>query len=168
MRPYPTITPCLRNYKTLHDGPVTCGVRIRDEFIKFYPTHYSANRMRLVVPGRESLDNLEAWVGQIFAKVPNKKLGQNRWDAPVYTEKELLTQTFATPVLESQSLIRASIRVPYGYKVYESQPPSYLDYLLGHEGPGGILALLRAKGWVSELGAGGCTLCPGSGLSIFC
>ncbi|CAG5187394.1 uncharacterized protein ALTATR162_LOCUS11707 [Alternaria atra] len=92
------------NYRTLHDGPVTRGVRIRDEFIKFYLTHYSANRMKLVVLGRESLDTLEAWVEQIFARVPNKNLGQNCWDMPVYTENELLTQTFARPVLESRSL----------------------------------------------------------------
>jgi insulysin len=68
-----------------------------DEFIKFYATHYSANRMKLVVLGRESLDTLEAWVEDIFAEVPNKNLSQSRWDMPVYTENELLTQTFARP-----------------------------------------------------------------------
>jgi insulysin len=48
------------NYKTLHDDPVARSVKVRDEFIKFYITHYSANRMKLVVLGRESLDTLEA------------------------------------------------------------------------------------------------------------
>jgi insulysin len=151
------------SYKTLHDDPVARGVKIRDEFVKFHATHYSANRMKLVVLGRESLDTLEAWVEEIFAEVPNKGLGQSRWNEPVYTGKELLTQTFARPVLESRSL-----ELQFGYrdedKFYESQPSRYLSHLLGHEGPGSILALIRAKGWASELGAGGCTLCPGAGL----
>ncbi|CAN9095880.1 unnamed protein product [Alternaria alternata] len=151
------------SYKTLHDEPIARGVKIRDEFIKFHSTHYSANRMKLVVLGRESLDTLEAWVEEIFAKVPNKDLGQNRWDMPVYTENELLTQTFARPVLESRSL-----ELQFAYRdeerFYESHPSRYLSHLLGHEGPGSILALIKAKGWANGLGAGGSTLCPGSGL----
>jgi insulysin len=95
--------------------------------------------------------------------VPNQDLGQSRWYTPVYTEKELLTQTFARLVLESRSL-----ELQFGYcdedECYESQPSRYLSHLLGHEGPSSILALIKAKGWASELGAGGCTLCPGAGL----
>jgi insulysin len=151
------------NYKTLHDGPIARGVKIRDEFIKFYTTHYSANRMKLVVLGRESLDTLEAWVEEIFATVPNKNLGQSRWNTPVYTEKELLTQTFARPVLDSRSL-----ELQFGYhdedEFYESWPSRYLSHLLSHEGPGSVLALIKAKGWANELAAGRSTLCPGSGL----
>ncbi|KAA8618047.1 Ptr Secreted-periplasmic Zn-dependent peptidase insulinase [Pyrenophora tritici-repentis] len=151
------------SYKTLHDEPIARGVKIRDEFIKFHSTHYSANRMKLVVLGRESLDTLETWVEEIFSKVPNKDLGKNRWDMPVYTEKELLTQTFARPVLQSRSL-----QIQFAYrdeeKYYESHPSRYLSHLLGHEGPGSILAHIKAKGWANGLGAGGSTLCPGSGL----
>jgi insulysin len=151
------------NYQTLHDDPVARGVKVRDEFIKFYATHYSANHMKLVVLGRESLDTLEAWVEEIFTKVLNQDLGQSRWNTPVYTEKELLTQTFPRPVLESRSL-----ELQFTYRdedeFYESQPSRYLSHLLGHEGPGSILALFKAKGWASELGAGGCTLCPGAGV----
>jgi insulysin len=60
--------------------------------------------MKLVVLGRESLDTLEAWVEEIFAEVPNKDLERRRWDMLVYTKNELLTQTFAKPVLESRLL----------------------------------------------------------------
>ncbi|CAO2647064.1 Nn.00g079860.m01.CDS01 [Neocucurbitaria sp. VM-36] len=151
------------SYKTLHDDPIERGVKIRDEFIKFHSTHYSANRMKLVVLGRESLDTLEEWVEEIFAKVPNKDLGRNRWDMPVYTKNELLTQTFAKPVLESRSL-----ELQFAYRdeeeFYESHPSRYLSHLIGHEGPGSILAHVKAKGWANGLGAGGSTLCPGSGL----
>jgi insulysin len=41
---------------------------------------------------------------------------------------------------------------------YESHPSRYLSHLIGHEGPGSILALIKAKGWANGLGAGGSTL----------
>lgn len=151
------------SWKTLHDDPIARGVKIRDEFIKFHSTNYSANRMKLVVLGRESLDTLEEWVEEIFAEVPNKDLPRRRWDMPVYTKNELLTQVFAKPVLESRSL-----GLEFVYRdeeaFYESHPSRYLSHLIGHEGPGSILAHIKAKGWANGLGAGGSTLCPGSGL----
>ncbi|KAJ4314445.1 metalloprotease [Neodidymelliopsis sp. IMI 364377] len=151
------------SWKTLHDDPIARGVKIRDEFMNFHSKHYSANKMKLVVLGRESLDTLEQWVEDIFAQVPNKDLPKSRWDMPVYTDKELLTQVFAKPVLESRSL-----ELQFLYRdeeeFYESHPSRYLSHLLGHEGPGSILAYIKGKGWANGLGAGGSTLCPGSGL----
>ncbi|KAF2871159.1 Metalloenzyme, LuxS/M16 peptidase-like protein [Massariosphaeria phaeospora] len=152
------------SYKTLHDDPIARGVKIRDEFIKFHSEHYSANRMKLVVLGRESLDTLEEWVEEIFSKVPNKDLPRKRWDhVPVYTENEVLTHTFARPVFETRSL-ELSFLFRDEEEYYESHPSRYLSHLIGHEGPGSILAHIKAKGWANSLGAGGSSLCPGSGL----
>jgi len=151
------------SYKTLHDDPLERGVKIRDVFMKFYSDHYSANRMKLVILGREDLDTLEEWAEEIFSKVPNKDLPRLRWGhVPVYTEKELLTLTFAKPVFQTRSL---ELIFPYRDEeaYYESHPSRYLSHLIGHEGPGSILAYLKAKGWANDLGAGGSALCPGSG-----
>lgn len=152
------------SYKTLHDDPIARGVKIRDEFIKFYSTHYSANRMKLVVLGRESLDTLEQWTEEIFSKVPNKDLPQKRWDdVPIFTEKELLTETFAKPVLQSRRLAMSFLyRDEEG--LYEAHPARYASHLIGHEGPGSILAYIKEKGWANGLSAGPTNLCPGTGL----
>ncbi|ORX97184.1 Metalloenzyme, LuxS/M16 peptidase-like protein [Clohesyomyces aquaticus] len=152
------------SYKTLHDDPIVRGVKIRDEFIKFYSTHYSANQMKLVILGRESLDTLEEWAEEIFSKVPNKDLPQKRWDdVPVYTKNELMMQTFARPVFELRSL-----ELTFLYRdeedLYESHPSRYLSHLIGHEGPGSIFGYIKAKGWANGLGAGGSSLCPGTGI----
>jgi insulysin len=48
------------NWKTLHDVPLSKGISLRDEFIKFYKNHYSENRMKLAIMGRQSLDLLTA------------------------------------------------------------------------------------------------------------
>lgn len=118
--------------------------------------------MKLVVLGRESLDELETWVGDLFAGVRNKDLPQNRWDGvQPYSDEEVLTQVFAKPVMDSRSL---DIYFPYQdeTEMYESQPSRYISHLIGHEGPGSILAYLKAKGWANGLSAGAMPLCVGS------
>ena len=147
---------------TLRDEPRKRGVNIREEFMNFHSKHYSANLMKLVVLGRESLDELETWVGDLFAGVPNKDLPQNRWDGvQPYSENELLTQVFAKPVMDSRLL---DIYFPYQDEdmMYESQPNRYISHLIGHEGPGSILAYIKAKGWANGLSAGSMPICSGS------
>ena len=150
------------NLETLRDEPMRRGVNIRQEFIDFHSRNYSANRMKLVVLGRESLDVLESWVGDLFADVQNKDLPRNRWDGPQpYSEKEYLTQVFAKPVMDSRSL---DIYFPYQDEenMYETQPSRYISHLIGHEGPGSVLAYIKARGWANGLSAGAMPICPGS------
>ena len=59
----------------------------------FHFEHYLANRMKLVVLGWETLDVLEGY----------KNLPQNRReDEKPFEEKDLLTQCFAKPVMDSR------------------------------------------------------------------
>lgn len=150
------------NLETLRDEPRKRGVDIRKAFIEFHSKHYSANLMKLVVLGQEPLDQLESWVGDLFAGVPDKNLPQNRWDGvQPYSKDELLTQVFAKPVMDSRSL---EIYFPYQdeEEMYETQPSRYLSHLIGHEGPGSILAYIKGKGWANGLTAGTMPVCPGS------
>lgn len=150
------------NLKTLRDEPVARGVKIRDEFIKFHERQYSANRMKLVVLGRESLDTLQSWVEELFADVVNKKLPQNRWDGiPIYSENELNTEIRVKPVVDMRSI---NLSFPWMDEdpLFEEQPGRYMSHLIGHEGPGSILAYVKAKGWANSLSAGEHTICPGT------
>ncbi|KAF2235935.1 LuxS/MPP-like metallohydrolase [Viridothelium virens] len=150
------------NLDTLKHEPLKRGVRIRDEFIKHYEKHYSANRMKLVVLGKESLDELESWVEEFFSPVVNKDLPQNRWDhVHPFTAKELITQVFAKPVMDARSI---DLYFPYPDEehLFDSHPSRYLSHLIGHEGPGSILSLLKAKGWANSLSSGVMPVCPGS------
>ncbi|KAJ4510032.1 metalloprotease [Exophiala dermatitidis] len=150
------------NLQTLRDDPEKRGVKIRDEFIRFYERHYSANRMKLVVLGRESLDELEEWVVELFSEVKNKDLPQNRWDGvEILTKDQLSNEIFAKPVMESRSL---EISFPWQDEedMYETQPARYISHLIGHEGPGSILAYLKDRGLAQTLSAGYHSVCPGS------
>lgn len=152
------------NYKVLHDDPIERGVAIRDEFIKFYQKNYSANRMKLVVLGKESLDELESWVVELFSDVKNQDLPRLRWDEmPIYDAEEVGTQIFAKPVMDQRNL-DIYFTYPDEEELWEAHPSRYISHLIGHEGPGSILAYLKAKGWADELSAGEHPVCPGSAL----
>jgi insulysin len=150
------------NWETLHDEPLAKGLNLRDEFMKFYETHYSANRMKLVVLGRESLDVLQNWSVELFSPVKNKDLPRLEWNGiPLYTQDALLTQVFAKPVLDTRSM-DLYFSYPDEEDMYDSQPSRYLSHLIGHEGPGSILAYVKEKGWVNDLSAGAMDVCPGA------
>lgn len=150
------------NYKVLHDDPIGRGVKIRDEFIKFYQKHYSANRMKLAVLGRESLCELQDWVQELFSDVKDQNLPQLRWDGiPAYREEDLRTQTFAKPVMDQRNL-DIYFEYPDEEDLYASRPGRYISHLIGHEGPGSILAYIKAKGWANGLSAGAVPQCPGT------
>jgi insulysin len=74
---------------TLKEQPTSKGLDVRQAFIKFHETYYSANLMKLVVLGRDSLDQLEQWVVDKFSAVKNKELKPPTFEGKPYTEKEL-------------------------------------------------------------------------------
>ena len=47
---------------------------VRDDLIKFYRTHYSADQMALVVLGSQSLDQLQQWITPMFSAVPKRAI----------------------------------------------------------------------------------------------
>ena len=149
------------NYKVLHDDPIARGVKIRDAFMGFYRKNYSANRMKLAVLGKESLDEQQEWVTELFSDVQDQDLPQNRWDMPAFGPDEVSTQIFAKPVME-QRKITLTFPYPDEENDYESLPSRYISHLVGHEGPGSILAYLKTKGWASTLSSGASPACPGT------
>lgn len=150
------------NFEVLKAQPEAKGVNVRAKFMEFHEKHYSANRMKLVVLGREPLDVLEDWVAELFAGVPNKNLVPNRWEAEVpFRESELGVQVFAKPVMDSREL---NLFFPFldEENMFESQPSRYVSHLIGHEGPGSIMAYVKEKGWANGLSAGAYPVCPGT------
>lgn len=130
------------------------GINVRGRFMQFYDKHYSANRMKLVILGREPLDKLESWAADLFACVQNKNLPQNRWeDEEPYGPDQLLTQYFAKSVMDFHTL---TISFPFIEEelLFESQPSRYLTHLIGHQGPGSIMAYIKSRGWADTLSAG--------------
>ncbi|KAI1181739.1 Metalloenzyme, LuxS/M16 peptidase-like protein [Nemania serpens] len=141
------------NLEVLKTAPEAQGVDVRQKFIDFYEKHYSANRMKLCVLGRESLDVLEGWAANLFSGIPNKHLPQNRWEGEVpFNKDHLAMQSFAKPVIDSRELNLVFTFLDEE-NLYESQPSRYISHLIGHEGPGSIMAYIKSKGWANSLSA---------------
>jgi len=125
---------------------------IRDQVHGFYDAQYSANRMMLVVYGKEDSAQLQSWVETYFTDVPNK-------DYPVEIfPGEPFRGTL--PKLLSVVPVRSSISLELLFpmcevdSMYLSKPTRYLAHLLGHEGTGSILSLLKERHWAHDLSAG--------------
>lgn len=154
------------NYQCLREEPVSQSVDIRKRFIEFYESYYSANRMKLVVLGRESLQELEGWIEELFSDIPNKNLDRLRWDGiPALDEPELKTQIFVKPVME-QRLLNLDFTYPDEEELFTSQPSRYLGHLISHEGPGSALAYMKEMGLADAMFAEATTHCPGT--ALFC
>ena len=78
------------NLKTLKEVPIEQGLNIRDELLKFHNKYYSANLMKLVVVGKEPLDQLVQWVVEKFSAVKNNGNSKPTFEGHPLTEKELL------------------------------------------------------------------------------
>lgn len=135
---------------TLADRP---GSPIREELLRFYASHYSANRMALAVLGKEPLPVLRAWVTEKFSAVPNRHLAAGDARPPLFAAGQLPMRVNVVPLMDSREL-QVLFPIPPVYMHYRIKPVSYLANLLGHEGAGSLLSLLKGRGWADEVSSG--------------
>ncbi|XP_066145097.1 insulin-degrading enzyme isoform X3 [Euwallacea fornicatus] len=128
-------------------------INVQDELLKFHDKWYSSNIMSLAVLGKGGLDELEATVVELFSCVKNKNVDVDRWDSSPYKDDQLRTLVYITPVKDVRNL---NIVFPCDdyTQYYKSAPPGYISHLIGHEGPGSILSVLKVRGWSNHLVAG--------------
>ncbi|KAG2190397.1 hypothetical protein INT46_004590 [Mucor plumbeus] len=141
------------NLETLYENPKKNGQDIRDELLKFHDNYYSANIMKLCILGRESLDELTEWAVDKFKSVRNKGIEPPSFPGHPLTKNELMKQIFVKPVKDVRSL-EMTFPFPDQRPLYAVQPGRYLSHLIGHEGRGSILSLLKKNGWANYLQVG--------------
>ena len=139
------------NATTLADRPGGAG--IRDELVDFYESRYSAHLMKLAVVGREPLDALERQVRTRFAAVSRRDVERLRITAPLFREGLLPARLDVEPVREIRSL-RLSFAIPPLRPHSRAKPLTLTSHLLGHEGRGSLLSVLKARGWAEGLSTG--------------
>ncbi len=119
-----------------------------------YARYYSANMMSLAIIGQESLDELEALALTYFQAIENRNADAPRTDEPLFVQGQLPALLEIEPVRDTRSL-SYTFPIPVMWEYYRAKPLNYLGNILGHEGEGSLLSLLREKGWVNGLSAGG-------------
>ncbi|MBK9469347.1 MAG: insulinase family protein [Pseudomonadales bacterium] len=137
------------NLKTLGEGESD----IREDLLAFYATHYSANAMTLVVLGRESLDELQSMVDARFAAVADRSATELTQVPSMFAPGTLPLEVRIRPEQELRELTLL-FPLPSARAHYAAKPLEYIGDLLGHEGPGSVLSVLKARGWAESLSAG--------------
>ncbi|XP_042339712.1 nardilysin-like [Plectropomus leopardus] len=146
---------CWGNAQTLKHEPREKQINTYQRLRDFWRRYYSAHYMTLAVQSKETLDTLEQWVRDIFIRVPNN--GEPRADF------SHLLQPFDTPAfnklyrvvpVRKVHALTISWAVPPQGKHYRVKPLHYISWLIGHEGTGSILSLLRKKCWALALFGG--------------
>uniref|UniRef100_A0A8D0H138 Nardilysin convertase n=1 Tax=Sphenodon punctatus TaxID=8508 RepID=A0A8D0H138_SPHPU len=143
------------NADTLKHEPKIYKIDTYTRLREFWQRYYSAHYMTLVVQSKETLDTLEKWVTEIFSEIPNNGLDRASFDN--------LTQPFDTPefhklykVVPIRKIHSMNITwaLPPQEHYYRVKPIHYISWLVGHEGKGSVLSLLRKKCWALALYGG--------------
>nr|XP_020469652.1 nardilysin-like [Monopterus albus]XP_020469653.1 nardilysin-like [Monopterus albus]XP_020469654.1 nardilysin-like [Monopterus albus] len=146
---------CWGNAQTLKQEPKKKKINVYKRLRAFWKKHYSAHYMTLAVQSKEKLDTLEEWVREIFSKVPNNGLPKpdfsdmlDPFDTPAFNKLYRVV-----PVGKVHAL-NITWALPPQEEHYRVKPLHYISWLIGHEGTGSILSVLRRKCWALALFGG--------------
>ncbi|GED23694.1 insulinase family protein [Halomonas halmophila] len=123
---------------------------LRERIQTFYRQHYGANVMHLAVVAPKPLDELESLVRDNFSDVPDRGLSRPTIDTPLVDAARLPLAAKLKSLRDSRQL-SFYFPVPDPITEYRHKPASYLTNLLGHEGEGSLLSVLRDAGWADGL-----------------
>lgn len=142
--------------KTLWDDPQSRGLDTRSALLQFHEKYYSANRMNLCISGPHSLDTMQEWTEELFNPIRNSNIdhpsSEYCHEAPL-KESEMGRIMRVVPIKDIHT-VELSWLIPPIKASIRRKPAHYLAHVLGHEGKGSLLSLLKSKGWVDGVSAG--------------
>lgn len=127
---------------------------LKTDVIDFYQAQYSANRMKLVILGKESIDQLKSLALKYFSAIENRRLPDFKIEQPQFAAGDL-PKEIQIKTLKDLRTVNLSFPTPALLPHWKSNPLGLISSLVGYEGEGSLLALLKEKGWASGLSASG-------------
>jgi len=124
--------------------------QLRSTLIKFYRQHYSANLMTLTLIGRAPLSILKQMVEKYFSAIKNRQLQKSPLRAPLFLSNQLGVRINVIPLRDIRQL-HLSFPLPWKPSFYQTKPELLIAFLLGDEGRGSLLSLLKQRGWANRL-----------------
>ncbi|BES93426.1 nardilysin [Nesidiocoris tenuis] len=120
--------------------------------------HYSADRMKLAVQGRLTLDQLREWTVECFSSVPRvpnqaDKFNSEGHSHPLFDMEKFHRFYYVEPVRDMTEIELRWV-LPSALRLYKTKPLKYLAFIIGHEGKGSLLSHLKRNLWALELRAG--------------
>lgn len=150
------------NLETLSDKP---GSRLHDELVRFHRTWYSANLMKGVLYGPQSLDELERLARAGLDVIPDRGAQVREPVAPPVTDGERGVIFGVRPVREARSMTVEFV-LPKKFDDPSTKPLQVAAAVLGTETDNSLVADLRGRGLVLGLSAGGDTTSLRNGVTM--
>ncbi|WP_091987465.1 insulinase family protein [Pseudoalteromonas denitrificans] len=138
------------NADTLADRD-TC---ISKEIKAFFNEHYIALRMTLVICSSETIAQQKTWVESLFNDINNAPNIKPEISEPLYKAEHLKKIIYIAPHKHMQKII-ISFAMPNIDAFYQHKTVSFMAHILGYEGKGSLYSILKDKGWLNSLTAGG-------------
>ncbi|CAD8058440.1 unnamed protein product [Paramecium sonneborni] len=120
---------------------------------EFHNRYYSANVMKLVIYGSQSIETLEGWAHSYFETIQNKNLTSPSYNIMPFNQTNLGQLIKYVPI-KNQDYLELIYILDYLYPHYRSCPGKYLSHLIGHEGENSLLSLLIKEDLAQELSSG--------------
>jgi insulysin len=141
---------------------------IRELLLAFFEKNYrkSLQLYKLVVLGKEPLEELQAMVEKYFmelveafqddedsslSKVPRHELLKELYPAIAPPSKWQVPQRLHVVPVSQVHALELQFPMREILSLYKCKPTRYLSHLLGHEGSGSLLSLLKSKQYATEL-----------------
>ena len=138
------------NLDTLADRD---GQNISQEVRAFFQEYYRAEHMTLALEGPQNLGELKSLAEQLFNPIKSAVSPLLKIEQSLYLPIHQKIKIDVCPVKSDHQLI-ISFAMDSIDQYYLDKPESILAYLLGHEGEGSILSLLKKHQWALALTAG--------------
>ncbi|MDP6853435.1 MAG: insulinase family protein [Candidatus Marinimicrobia bacterium] len=127
----------------------------RQVLLDFHQKYYSANQMALALLSKYSLDEMESWARTYFSPIKNNQAEEIAYPTDYLSEKDAIRLIRVKPVKDKKEL-GLEFPLPLDmYSLYDGKPMRVLGSLIGHEGKGSLLSLLKEKGLATGLSGGG-------------
>ncbi|OUL58513.1 insulinase family protein [Pseudoalteromonas ulvae] len=138
------------NKETLNDTDTSICHEIRD----FFEQHYRAGYMTLAICSPIDVAEQVVWVRNLFAEISPADNAKPVIEAPLYLPQHLGKFIVIEPHKHMQKLI-ISFAMPNIDEFYRHKSVSFLAHILGYEGKGSLYSVLKQRGWINGLSAGG-------------
>ena len=126
----------------------------RSVLLDFHKKYYSSNMMSLSILSNLNLDELERLARQYFSDIKNYNTKKIKYPINYLEEQDALRLLKIVPVKDVKRLV-LEFPTPAFYTSYLTKPENLLSYLIGHEGEGSLVALLKSQGLATGIGGWG-------------
>ncbi|AYA42126.1 pitrilysin [Xenorhabdus nematophila] len=137
------------NLETLSDKPES---KLQTALIDFYQRYYSANLMKGVIYGNQSIDKLAQMAAETFGRIPNRQASVPAVTVPVVTEKEKGVVIHYVPAQPYKAL-RLEFSIADNSADFRSKTDGYIGYLIGNHSQNTLSDWLQKQGLIEGISA---------------